>query len=126
MTCTATDDEIINYLNSVKTLIKDENKLIISTNRSINLDFMSEYSLKKKNVIEVINSLSKDDFEDKVVNNHLNFSNEILYIFSKTIELVDISGIKKLVTIYIKFNVLNNNVILISFHEAKYKFKGRK
>ena len=127
MLFTTTNDEINDYLNGIKELInKNENNLIVSSNRDINLSFMIKYGLKKKKIIQIINSLHKSDFIKKVINEHVNFSSEILYIFSKTINLEDIDGKIKKVTIYIKFNFLDEKVILISFHEAKYKFKENK
>ena len=122
----STDDEITEYLSKIKELIiKNNNNLIISTNRDINLSFMKKYGLTKKNIIDIINSLNEVNFEEKVINEHQDYPNENLYIFSKNIELVDDKGNIKDVMLYIKFNLLNKKVILISFHEAKYKFKGK-
>ena len=122
----STDNEITEYLDNIKKLIiENESNLIISYNRDINLSFMKKYGLKKKSVIMIINSLTKMDFKEKVRNEHKDYSDEFLYIFSKEMELTDINGNIKEITLYIKFNLLNKKLILISFHEAKYKFKGK-
>lgn len=127
MFCTATLEDINHYLNDIKTLINEnERSLIISTNRTKNIYFMQKYNLKKKDIIQIINSLDTDDFKDKVVNEHIQFLNEVLYIFSKTVDLIDEEGKINTVNIYIKFNLINKKVILISFHEAEYEFKEKK
>lgn len=127
MICTATDDDIINYLSSVKSLIKEnKNNLIVSLNREKNTNFINKYGLKKNRIIEIIDSLDKDDFEDKVMNRHTDYSDEVLYIFSKTFNLTDSNGKLNTVEIYIKFNLTDKKVILISFHEAEYEFKEKK
>lgn len=126
MHLTTTDDEITEYLDNIKRCIEEnENNLIIANNRDINLKFMVKYNLNKQKVIEILKELNKEDFEEKVINKHKEYSNELLYIFSKKLELTDYLGIKRMVTIYIKFNLLKQRVIVISFHEAKYKFKGK-
>ncbi|OUP24586.1 hypothetical protein B5F27_16180 [Faecalibacterium sp. An192] len=50
---------------------------------------------------------------------------ETLYIFGKELELLERFGSeKKLVSLYIKFNKLDGNyVIVVSFHEAHYPLK---
>lgn len=127
MNCTTTNDDIDEYLEKVKNIINTNNSdLIISLNRDINRNFMINYALKKRSVIQIINNLSSDNFEEKVLNNHTNFKDEYLYIFSIVMDLIDIKGKTKKVTIYIKFNLLDTKVILVSFHEAKYKFKEKK
>ena len=127
MNCTTTNDDIDEYLEKVKNIMNTNNSdLIISLNRDINRNFMINYALKKGSVIQIINNLSSDNFEEKVLNNHTNFKDEYLYIISIVMDLTDIKGKTKKVTIYIKFNLLDTKVILVSFHEAKYKFKEKK
>lgn len=127
MTCTTTNDDIDKYLEKVKNIINNNSSnLIISLNRDINRDFMANYSLRKKNVIQIINNLSSNNFEEKVINNHTDFKDEYLYIFSTVMDLTGTKGKTKKVIIYIKFNLLDTKAILVSFHEAKYKFKEKK
>lgn len=125
---TATTDDVTEYLKEIKNSIKnDKNNLKLQNNRLKNFEFMVEYNLNSDVIIDIINELELDDFEEKVKNNHKSdrYKDEILYIFSKKRELTNINGNKKLITIYIKFNYINPNVILVSFHEARYKFKEK-
>lgn len=125
---TATTDDVTEYLKEIKNSIKnDKNNLKLQNNRLKNFEFMVEYNLNSDVIIDIINELELDDFEEKVKNNHKSdrYKDEILYIFSKKRELTNVNGNKKLITIYIKFNYINPNVILVSFHEARYKFKEK-
>lgn len=125
---TATTDDVTEYLKEIKNSIKnDKNNLKLQNNRLKNFEFMVEYNLNSDVIIDIINELELDDFEEKVKNNHKSdrYKDEILYIFSKKWELTNINGNKKIITIYIKFNYINPNVILVSFHEARYKFKEK-
>ena len=94
-------------------------------NQSIYIDYVfTEVDAKK-----VILSLTADDFSDAVQNDHPQHPEEILYIFGKDIKLLPrYGGAEELVSLYIKFNKLADQyVIVISFHKQEYpltyKFK---
>lgn len=125
MTCTL-EEEISTYLQEVKNIINSNQKdLIISLNRKKNLEFIKKFGLSKASIIDIINQLTIEDFKDRVANEHPGFSKETLYIFGKMLFLENIYGELEKPLVYIKFNKLMNKVILISFHEAKYKFKEK-
>ena len=123
MTLTASDNEIYEYLNVVKELIKNENNLILSLNRDKNLNFAIKYNLKKKDIIQIINKLTVKDFIEKVNNEHEDYKNEVLYVFTKNVDLVNVTGNTNNIDLYIKFNLLKK-VILVSFNEAEHKFRS--
>ncbi len=126
MNLVATDDDVSEYLKEIKECIKkDKNNLKLQQNRQNNFEFMVEYNLNKNVIIDIINQLELIDFIDKVANRHKEYKVEVLYIFNKNYELTNAHGNKKIVSIYIKFNYINPKVILVSFHEAKYKFKEK-
>lgn len=126
MNLVATDDDVSEYLKEIKECIKkDKNNLKLQQNRQNNFEFMVEYNLNKNVIIDIINQLELIDFIDKVANRHKEYKDEVLYIFNKNYELTNAHGNKKIVFIYIKFNYINPKVILVSFHEAKYKFKEK-
>lgn len=126
MNLVATDDDVSEYLKEIKKCIKkDKNNLKLQQNRQNNFEFMVEYNLNKNVIIDIINQLELNDFIDKVANRHEEYKDEVLYIFNKNYELTNTHGNKKLVSIYIKFNYINPKVILVSFHEAKYRFKEK-
>lgn len=126
MNLVATDDDVSEYLKEIKECIKkDKNNLKLQQNRQNNFEFMVEYNLNRNAIIDIINQLELSDFIDKVANRHKEYKDEVLYIFNKNYELTNAYGNKKIVSIYIKFNYINPKVILVSFHEAKYKFKEK-
>ena len=94
-------------------------------NQSIYIDYVFTETDAKK----VILSLTADDFSDAVQNDHPQHPEEILYIFGKDIKLLPrYGGAEELVSLYIKFNKLTDQyVIVISFHKQEYpltyKFK---
>ena len=62
------------------------------------------------------------DFSTILQNNHKGFEHEKLYVFGKDVILLERNGTEeKTVSLYIKFNKLDNCfVIVISSHEQKY------
>ena len=78
------------------------------------------YRLEKAK--DIILSLSVMDFSEILQNEHKGFEHERLYVFGKDVTLLERNGTEeKTVSLYIKFNKLENCfVIIISFHEQKY------
>ena len=88
-----------------------------------------DYVFTEADARNVILSLTADDFSEAVQNDHPQHSEEILYIFGKDVKLLPrYGGAEELVSLYIKFNKLTNQyLIVISFHKQEYpmtyKFK---
>ena len=97
--------------------------------RHKNQNIYIDYIFTEADAKNVILSLTTDDFSDAVQNDHPQHPEEILYIFGKDIKLLSrYGGAEELVSLYIKFNKLTNQyLIVISFHKQeyplKYKFK---
>lgn len=97
--------------------------------RSKNQSIYIDYVFTEADAKNVILSLTADDFSDAVQNDHPQHPEEILYIFGKDIKLLPrYGGAEELVSLYIKFNKLTNQyLIVISFHKQEYpltyKFK---
>lgn len=97
--------------------------------RMKNQEMYIDYVFTEEDAKKVILSLTAYDFSDAVQNDHLHHPEEILYIFGKDIELLPrYGGNEELVSLYIKFNKLTNQyVIVISMHKQQYplsyKFK---
>lgn len=87
-------------------------------NRNIYID----YVFTEADAKNVILSLTAEDFSGAVQNDHPQHPEEILYIFGKDIELLPrYGGAEELVSLYIKFNKLTNQyLIVISFHKQEY------
>ena len=122
-----TREEIEEYLADIKRAINLGRYQISARdkNRQLYLDYVfSETQCK-----QVLLSLTADDFSEAVRNDHPKYSEEILYIFGKDVLLLPrFGGEEERVSLYIKFNKLQNHyLIVISFHKQefplRYKFR---
>ena len=122
-----TKSDVEAYLLDVFDAVKAE-RYQIST-RPKNQSIYMDYVFTEADAKNVILSLTADDFSNAVQNDHPQHPEEILYIFGKDIKLLPrYGGAEELVSLYIKFNKLTNQyVIVISFHKQEYpltyKFK---
>lgn len=97
--------------------------------RQKNQDLYMDYVFTEADAKKIILSLTVDDFSDAVQNDHPQHTEETLYIFGKDIKLLPrYGGAEEVVSLYIKFNKLPNQyLIVISFHKQEYplsyKFK---
>ena len=118
-----TKEEINEYLENAKDLIKKNKFKISDVNREKNVDFIQKYHLsirKQKEMLLLIETLdfcyAVDDYN----------TNEKLYIFSKEYEL-DNWGTYEKINVYIKINVKklisDEYAIIISFHEREKEIK---
>ena len=111
------------YLKDVKNAIKAKKyRLERNSRRADNNELFYNYVINSDKVEEIILSLTVMDFSRVLNNEHKGFEYELLYVFGKKVELLERFGNrKKSVEIYIKFNKLSNNyLIIISFHEQRY------
>lgn len=122
-----TKSDVEQYLADVFVAIKAGRYQISA--RQKNQDIYMDYVFTEEDAKEVILSLTAFDFSDSVQNDHPQHPEEILYIFGKNIKLLPrYGGSEEMVSLYIKFNKLvNQYVIVISFHKQEYpltyKFK---
>jgi len=121
-----TKESIQEYLNEVKDAVrKGRYRIARNENRRDNQLLFETYVLDENKAKEIILSLQIEDFSEILQNEHPGFEYESLYVFGKDVELLKRfeSGIKT-VTLYIKFNKLENCfVIVVSFHESTYPIK---
>lgn len=124
---TITRSDVEQYLSEVFSAVNAGNYQISS--RGKNQDIYMDYVFTEEDAKNVMLSLTADDFSGAVQNDHPNHPEEILYIFGKDIILMPRYGdSEETVSLYIKFNKLvNQYVIIISFHKQeyplRYKFK---
>lgn len=122
-----TKPDVENYLSEVYTAV-NAGKYQIS-NRQKNQEIYFDYVFTEADAKKVMLSLRVEDFSDAVQNEHSKYPDEILYIFGKDIKLLPkYGGVEETVSLYIKFNKLENKyLIIISFHKQEYplvyKFK---
>ena len=111
------------YLFEVKEAVeKDNYRIDRNSRRQGNINLFLDYVIDEAKVKEVILDLDTQDFSTILQNEHKGFEHEKLYVFGKDIILLERNGTEeKTVSLYIKFNKLENCfVIVISFHEQKY------
>ena len=116
-------ESIEQYLLEVKEAVKeDKYRLDHNSRRQDNIKLFLDYVIDEAKVKEVILDLDTQDFSTILQNEHKGFEHEKLYVFGKDIILLERNGTEeKTVSLYIKFNKLENCfVIVISFHEQKY------
>lgn len=122
-----TKSDVDQYLSDVFAAIKAGRYQISA--RQKNQDIYMDYVFTEEDAKKIILSLTAFDFSDLVQNDHPQHPEEILYIFGKDVKLLPkYGGSEEMVSLYIKFNKLANQyVIVISFHKQEYplnyKFK---
>lgn len=115
--------DIENYLVEVKSAINNGRyRIDRNSKRQGNIDLFLNYVIDEEKAREILLSLTAMDFSMILQNEHEGFEHEKLYVFGKDVVLLErVGNEEKTVSIYIKFNKLENcYVIVISFHEQKY------
>lgn len=122
--------DIDKYLEEVKTAINaGKYRVEMNDKRQDNQDLFIDYVIDEEKRKQILLSLTATDFSAILQNEHIGFEHEMLYVFGKDADLLHRFGTgEELVPLYIKFNKLEwNYVIVISFHKQKhllkYKFK---
>ncbi len=115
--------EIEQYLFTVMEAVEN-NRYRIDRNqkRKENINLFLDYVIDESKAKDIILSLTVKDFSHILQNEHKGYEQERLYVFGKDVILLERNGTEeKEVSLYIKFNKLANNfVIVISFHEQNY------
>ena len=122
--------DIEQYLSDVKDAVENNRyRIARNSKRQYNIDLFLDYVIDEAKAKEILLSLAPIDFSGILQNVHKGYEYERLYVFGKDVTLLERNGPgEKLVSLYIKFNKLENCfVIVISFHEQKspltYYFK---
>ncbi|MCI9074305.1 MAG: type II toxin-antitoxin system MqsR family toxin [Dorea sp.] len=111
------------YLSEVKNAVKKNRyRLDRNSRRRDNINLFFDYIIDEQKAKDIILELTAMDFSEILQNEHAGYEHERLYVFGKDVKLLERTGNKeKTVSLYIKFNKLENCfVIIISFHEQKY------
>lgn len=124
MNITKTDIDI--YLSEVKAaILQNQYRIEMNSRRQDNINLFFTYILDETMAKDILLSLSVNDFSEVLQNDHKGYEHELLYVFGKDLELLErISGSSKSVSLYIKFNKIENSfVVVVSLHEQKYPMK---
>ena len=115
--------DIERYLSEIKEAVENNKyRLDRNTKRQDNINLFLDYVIDEAKAKDIILSLTVMDFSEILQNEHKGFEHERLYVFGKDVILLERNGTEeKTVSLYIKFNKLENCfVIVISFHEQKH------
>jgi len=121
-----TREHIAAVLATIQDCIRD-GRFIISKNesRQENIDFITEYNLNSKRQKEILLTIKTEDFCHSLKNKKVGFEHEDLYVFCPQVKLFNFNGIKEMIDIYTKFNLINSEsgerVVVISFHKRNKK-----
>ena len=98
------------YLFEVKEAVeKDNYRIDRNSRRQGNINLFLDYVIDEAKAKEIILDLNAMDFSTILQNNHKGFEHENLYVFGKDVELLERNGTEeKIVSLYIKFNKLEN------------------
>ena len=116
-------EDIEQYLYEVKDAVRNNRyRLERNARRQDNINLFLDYVIDEAKAKEILLSLTAMDFSGILQNEHKGYEHERLYVFGKDVTLLERNGTEeKAVSLYIKFNKLENCfVIIISFHEQKY------
>ncbi|MCC0735336.1 MULTISPECIES: hypothetical protein [unclassified Clostridioides] len=119
-------EHVEKILNEFKTCL-EKRCFIISRGlkRKENDDFIENYNLNENTQLEMLKSLTIEDFSKKDF--HVKDRNKLIYFFGKTYRLTCLNNEVEDVETYIKFCIEENMksegkfVIVISFHKANDK-----
>lgn len=115
--------DIEQYLSEVKEAVKnDRYRIERNARRQDNIHLFLDYLIDEAKAKDIILSLTVADFSGILQNEHIGYEQERLYVFGKDVILLERNGAEeKTVSLYIKFNKLENSfVIVVSFHEQKH------
>ena len=126
------EEQIKNLIETIKDCVR-ENRFTISLedNKLENIQFMQEYNINEKKRINILFDLDYKDFCYALQNLKDGVEQNNLYIFCVQRELYNIEDKKEIVDIYLKFNMICNEIeeyrILVSMHKRNkpitYVFK---
>ena len=116
-------EDIELYLSEVKDAVRNNRyRLDRNSRRRGNINLFLDYVIDEQKAKDIILELTVMDFSEILQNEHAGYEHEQLYVFGKDVVLLErIGNEEKTVSLYIKFNKLENRfVIVISFHEQRF------
>ena len=126
------EEQIKNLIEIIRDCVR-ENRYTISleNNKLENIQFIEEYNINEKKRLNILFDLDYKDFCYGLRNLKEGVEENNLYIFCVQRELYNIEGKKELIDIYLKFNMICNEIeeyrILVSMHKRNklitYLFK---
>lgn len=118
--------QIQEYLIQMKESVeKGRYRIARNRSRQANLDLYREYVIDEEMSRQILLSLQAEDFCEILQNQHTGYEYERLYVFGKTVLLLQRFGTEEEpVPLYIKCNKLEDQfVIVISFHKQAHPLR---
>jgi len=126
------EEQIKNLVEIIKDCVR-ENRYTISLedNKIENIQFIEEYNISEKKRIDILFNLDYRDFCYGLQNLKDGIEENNLYVFCVERELYNIEDKKEMIDIYLKFNIMCNEMeqyrLLVSLHKRNkpitYVFK---
>ena len=114
-----TSEEVQDYLENIKSILDSNGRLVIQFDKYKNNTFKYLYKITKKDVEEVLRTLTVNDFEKKELSKNNNYINRELYFFSSIRTYTAANGREDTMKLYIKIDLYDdkNMIVVVSFHE---------
>lgn len=117
------EEKVLAYLQKLKEILNKPNHILnVCSNRDKNFVFYYLYNVDEAYIEQVLKKLEVSNFVEILINNNPNFPPSELYVFNKSIQLINQAGQQEEINLYIKLSVdeSTNRIITVSFHNASY------
>ena len=117
-----TRDMISNLINIIKECVLEERFTVsLEGSRTENMQFIEEYNINEEKIVDILSELNEEDFCYGLKNMKDGVLHNDLYIFCPVRELYNIKGEKEVIDIYMRFNIIENDMneyrVLVSMHK---------
>ncbi|NOW03258.1 hypothetical protein [Clostridium beijerinckii] len=115
-------EQIRNLVEIIKECVREDRYTIsLEENKAENIQFIEEYNINEKKRISILCDIDYKDFCYGLQNVKNGVEQNDLYVFCLQKELYNVEGRREIVDIYLKFNVICNEVnssrVLVSLHK---------
>lgn len=115
-------EQIRNLVEIIKDCVREDRYTIsLEENKAENIQFIEEYNINEKKRISILCDIDYKDFCYGLQNVKNGVEQNDLYVFCLQKELYNVEDKREIVDIYLKFNVICNEVnssgVLVSLHK---------
>ncbi len=119
-----TGNDIGEYLGELRKAVRHDRYRIEP--RYKNRELYVEYCFSESMCRKILLGLNERDFSEIVCNEHPDYTDELLYVFGRTVTLKRrFENKRERVHLYIKINKIKNTYIIVSFHKREFPLKCR-
>lgn len=120
-------EQIRNLVEIIKDCVREDMYTIsLEENKAENIQFIEEYNVNEKKSISILCDIDYKDFCYGLQNVKNGVEQNDLYVFCLQKELYNVEDKREIVDIYLKFNVICNEVnssrVLVSLHKRKQAY----